>query len=120
MREIKFRGLRTNGKGWVYGDLNQHDIHNGTSIRENGCIINAVIPESVGQFTGLKDKNGKEIFEGDICNHLGDVATIVFWEGSFIFDKYYIHNYALTNFACCRTFETIGNTTENPELLSNE
>lgn len=75
MRQIKFRGLRTDGKGWVYGYYyklteSQHyilkDIHRWS-----------VIPASVSQFTGLHDRNGKEIFEGDIIEfktrryHLG-------------------------------------------------
>lgn len=63
MRQIKFRGLRTDGKGWVYGDLlcnwTIHQI-----LSEDDGNEYKVIPESVGQFTGLHDKNGVEIYEG--------------------------------------------------------
>jgi ferredoxin-fold anticodon binding domain-containing protein len=64
MRTIKFRGLRVDGKGWVYGSF----IHNNIDCP---CIIDIdaeqyeVISESVGQFTGLIDVDGKEIYEGD-------------------------------------------------------
>ena len=63
MREIRFRGKRTDTKEWVYGYLADGDmICNWSKDR----ISYEVIPHTVGQFTGLHDKNGKEIYEGDI------------------------------------------------------
>lgn len=128
MRKIKFRGKRVDNGEWVYGDL-----HHGF-ITGNGYVNGREIhPETVGQFTGLKDKNGVEIYEGDIVtacwydyeepNH--DMTGIVeFTEG---WMSYWIADYDKKEFSelngqgyCHWTIEVIGNIYDNPELMEGE
>jgi uncharacterized phage protein (TIGR01671 family) len=73
MRTIKFRGLRKDGKGWIYGDL-VHNAYNGKNrnvevgIKQDGEFPIEVIPETVGQFTEMQDSKGVDIYEGDLVN----------------------------------------------------
>ncbi len=74
MREIKFRGYNEESKKWIYGYyVKFDDLH--FIIPKNSKLSEfptdsdmVVVPESIGQFTGLKDKNEIEIYEGDIVD----------------------------------------------------
>jgi len=129
MREIKFRGKRVDNGSWVYGDLMTAYIHHeGLSIVEGGCIYHDVGPETVGQFTGLYDKNGKEIYEGDICRFWGfevregrqirpERVIVVKWD---YYELSKIKNILHPNSNFAGEIEVIGNiydNPENPELL---
>lgn len=131
-RVVKFRGKTQDGK-WVYGDL-MHDNIGGCYIYPLECDNlykeNAVIPESVGQSTGLHDKNGKEIYEGDVITQLlvfqnGERYDYITRIGQVVFDKLWCfvmlskgRLYHL--FGDGVTQEVIGNIHDNPNFLSDD
>ena len=127
MRKIKFRGKREDGV-WLYGDL----IH---MERENDFVImvadwrtknNEVIPETVGQFTGLTDKNGKEIYEGDVIEDKNGIGVIMWFQTAWGVASY-AHGYdGLKSYTAVDSFysneakdwSVIGNLHDTPELLT--
>jgi len=130
MREIEFRGKRTDNGEWVVGGILHYE--NYTAIV---CYSDyqwhefiEVDPNTVGQHTGLKDKNGTKIYEGDIvyCVSRTDSAkmVVIFEEGEFrmvLCEKYknYTTGYGYYAIGCFEK-EVIGNMHDNPELLPKE
>ena len=146
MREILFRGKTDKGE-WVQGDLSQHKT--GKKFIKCGNAIRSyeVIPETVGQFTDLTDKNGKKIFEGDIirytrtnmfapsCSfHRQDLVSLhlVLWDSSvsaFVQRHYELNGKRILGKGSAVLYderakenivEIIGNIHDNPELLESK
>lgn len=124
MREILFRGKDYEGE-WVQGDL-VRNIDRQPIIGTAFLNMQKVIPETVGQYTGLTDKNGTKIFEGDICRVTRHCilcyGSITFKKGSFWFDEFNTDSVLELSKLEINNFEikVIGNIHDNPELLRSE
>ena len=122
MREILFRGKDIKGN-WHIGLLAH--MGNAWYISNKAGVATAyeVIPSTVGQYTGLTDKNGKKIFEGDIVKGLfvfGEISSVVIFKyGSFGIEWNIDEIKVLDPFLGLRNIEceVIGNIHDNPELL---
>lgn len=134
MREILFRGkTKANhivDSYWLYGDLVHLVYNEGLVFMYNELeILEEIDPETVGQYTGLKDTNGKKIFEGDIvrykpkhwCEPLKSVVEYCADKWNYPAFDLKDHDYAvngLQRVVCEEEWcEVIGNKWDNPELL---
>lgn len=123
MREIKFRGK--NKDGWYYGLLTYMFSSYAISHVEDENIVDLIDQETVGQYTGLKDKKGVEIYEGDVleivCNFPFRKETILdvveFDESLFMYSCSDWALYELNNNEGKQYFKIVGNIYDNPELL---
>ncbi len=146
-RQIKFRGKRLDNGERIFGDLIENQgryfIYHATSettLEDNDdnkitVIAVEIAPETVGQFTGLCDKNDKEIYEGDIVHYQDSmgysfVSPIEFREGKFCMKTKYSNCITFSNkgryndgkcsFEYNIEHEVLGNIHDNPDLLNGK
>ncbi len=126
-REIKFRGKRLDNGEWITGSETYIHDGDGVWLSDETTDVVKVDPETVGQFTGLEDKNGKNVYEGDI---LGSEGRVIGWvKGGvrgYCYDVVYINHpagesdwplYSTVKYDYSEQIEVIGNIHDNPEIL---
>lgn len=117
-RKIAFRGKNRYRKEWLYGNLVQYKDG---SYGIDGVPVD---PDTVGQFTGLLDKNGKEIYEGDIIlqqGYSGKKPMLVRFEhGAFITGEHSGSSTAIRPMLIQKRCEVLGNIYDNPGLISDK
>lgn len=137
MRQIKFRGKLRDGGKWVYGSLltwpdgDVYMLYDKDFAKTRTVSKDPVIPETVGQFTGLKYKNGNEIYEGDVLTDSDGKGILHFVEydneeGAFVGlmpelgkdERGRTHSTGLRQWWLTKFGkQVIGNVHDNPELL---
>jgi uncharacterized phage protein (TIGR01671 family) len=138
MREIKFRGKRVDNGEWVYGCLIYDNVQTRiavdlTQYNSKYCDTKSfeVAPETVGQFTGLLDRHGKEIYEEDIYKKHNNTYLVIWTSHGFMWQTIYdnwlnknIFSRAekswLSEIDCKNFIEVIGNIHDNPELIHDQ
>lgn len=137
MREILFRGIARdfNSRDWFYGSL-LDKVYGGypailtdAAIEDDGTLFVQPIyveRDSIGQYTGLKDKNGKKIFEGDLTYYPWSpgkvLMKVVFIDGEFRLYPVKNYDFKVWDIRICGeqdNIEVIGNIYDNPELLED-
>ena len=141
MREILFRGKRKATGTWIEGYYSVDTFKTLAYIQQSGeCVAYSVEPSTVGQYTGLTDKNDKKVFEWDIISaHLDDdfpedeTRFVVVWhecgfyglstseiygaDGESSYFENSLYDSDVLNEDFVKQFEVIGNICDNPELL---
>lgn len=126
MREIKFRGKRLDNGEWVVGSYIEAENRDRSIAHQiipykAGLVVREVDPATVGQYTGLKDKNGREIYEEDILLDESGVYAVVYYSmGTFCVD--FGEGFELQYFTdgIHEICEVVGNIHDDPELLKTE
>ena len=123
MREVLFRGKEVADGKWIEGFYSAEEYNPYSGEVEHipriqiigKCVSLGVIPETVGQYTGLTDKNGVRIFEGDIVRYEDDIGYVIYNgdDARFLVDS--PNMYISMDYS--NEFEVIGNIHDNPELL---
>ena len=115
MREILFRGKSLDSGEWIEGNYSIM-LSGRVAIQPIGRIVTyEVLPTTVGQFTGLLDKNGKKIFEGDIVKYENKIYEIKYLEKYARFAPSNEHSVFMV--CAFNHLEVVGNIHDNPELL---
>ena len=123
MREILFRGKRTDNEEWITDSETYIRDGDGIWLSDENLNVVTVIPETVGQYTGLTDKNGVRIFEGDIVKYdvnyhdmviSYDVENLGGWLYEDMDDN--MQAYSIYEF-CLKDIAVVGNIHDNPDII---
>lgn len=123
MRKILFRGKRVDNGEWVYGLLCRVGDTYANIVEKRTEVMCTVLTNTVGQFTGMTDKNGKNIFEGDIVKQRGFLnnyySSVCYAAGRFLVRDYETLLPTALGGISRYKIEVIGNIHDNPKLLNN-